>query len=403
MLGILIKKELNRVLSDKRLIFTTIILPGLSIFLMYALMGVLINNMSSDLKQHNSIVYVKDSPGDFKNFINEKYDKLDVKYICDDSDIDVIKKSIKNKKVDLLVVFDKDFNDSIKDYRSSNDIPNISTFYNSDNEYSSHVRNKIFDPIFKQYEKQLLGKRLNGIEYINIFNVDSNNPSSDLSEKQDASGKALSMIVPMLLAIMLFSSAMSIGIDTIAGEKERGTMATLMITPIRRETIALGKVISLGILAIISSISSFIGIIAALPFCSSMFSRGKEVSMQVAFTNTQYIQLLFVLVTLVAIYVCIICLFSISAKSVKEAGTYMSPIYMVIIFATLMTSLTNKTPETWKFAIPVYGNVAALKNIFTSSLSIQQFTVCILSSIVVSFILVRMITNKFNDERTIFS
>lgn len=69
----------------------------------------------------------------------------------------------------------------------------------------------------------------------------------------------------MLMLIFLYSGCMSIAPDSIAGEKERGTLATMLVTPMKRGNLAVGKILSLGTLALLSGLSSFIGTITSLP------------------------------------------------------------------------------------------------------------------------------------------
>jgi sodium transport system permease protein len=78
----------------------------------------------------------------------------------------------------------------------------------------------------------------------------------------------------MLIIMFLFSGAMSIGPDSIAGEKERGTIATLLVTPVKRSEIAIGKVMSLSIISLFSATSSFIGIMLSLPKLLQMEETG---------------------------------------------------------------------------------------------------------------------------------
>ena len=60
----------------------------------------------------------------------------------------------------------------------------------------------------------------------------------DVAEERDVAGMLVVSIVPLLLLILVFSSVMSIAAESVAGEKERGTMATLLATPIKRHDIA---------------------------------------------------------------------------------------------------------------------------------------------------------------------
>ena len=75
-----------------------------------------------------------------------------------------------------------------------------------------------------------------------------------VQDDQKASGKALGMMLPYFITILLFAGAMGIGTDMIAGEKERGTMASLLVTPVKRKSIVLGKVFALMTISGISSV-----------------------------------------------------------------------------------------------------------------------------------------------------
>ena len=94
-----------------------------------------------------------------------------------------------------------------------------------------------------------------------------NNSADVIFDFAEDSGAAsiLSMLIPMLMFSLLASSCMAVAPESIAGEKERGTMATMLITPIRRWQLALGKIISLTCFAMLSGISSFLGVIFSLP------------------------------------------------------------------------------------------------------------------------------------------
>ena len=87
----------------------------------------------------------------------------------------------------------------------------------------------------------------------------------DVAEERDVAGMLVVSIVPLLLLILVFSSVMSIAAESVAGEKERGTMATLLATPIKRRDIALGKVLAITVIGLLIAASSAIGIFSGLP------------------------------------------------------------------------------------------------------------------------------------------
>jgi len=410
MLLVIIKKELKRVFSDRRLVFSAFILPAVSIYILYSLMGNMIGNMSDDIYEHIASVAVVNSSESFEAYVNDYNSSIEEDFsgfrmkadFANDS-IDQLKEEVKTGELDVLIVFDEGFDKSVKSFEN-NQHPNINTFYNPSEEYSQTAINRIEGGVLSSYQNQLLGERFGGLETLTAFTLNVDNVNNTIAEEGKEAGLGMSFMFPMLLNIMLFAGAMGIGIDVIAGEKERGTMATMLLAPVDREVIAFGKVISLGIVATLSAMCTFGAIIASLPNASEFLAAGAEVSLtSLAFTPVHYAMLLVILIMQVGIFVAIICLVSVMAKSVKEAGTYISPIYMLVMVSGFATIFTTRDVVLYKFAIPILGNVFAIKELFTFDLSLAEFGVTVGISALIIGILLKLVTIAFNNERTMFN
>ena len=73
------------------------------------------------------------------------------------------------------------------------------------------------------------------------------------------------MILPMILMTMMYASCMSFAVESIAGEKERGTIASMLITPTPRNQIITGKILALSIMALLGGLSTFLGTMLSMP------------------------------------------------------------------------------------------------------------------------------------------
>ena len=123
-------------------------------------------------------------------------------------------------------------------------------------------------------------------------------------------------VVVSMLIIFLFSGCMSTAPESIAGEKERGTIATLLITPLRRRDLALGKICALSIIALLSGLSSTVGTLLSMPTLMQM-----EGNVGAAYTPVHYLALCLIILSTVLFIVACISLISAFAKSIKEAQT----------------------------------------------------------------------------------
>ena len=109
------------------------------------------------------------------------------------------------------------------------------------------------------------------------------------------------------MMIFLFSGCMGVAPESIAGEKERGTIATLLVTPMNRGQLAIGKVISLGVIALLSGLSSFIGTFASLPSLMGGADTGMDASI---YGVTDFVMLFGVILSTVLLIVGLICVIS---------------------------------------------------------------------------------------------
>jgi len=390
-----VKKELKRIFTDRRLIFTVIILPALSIFIMYSLMGNVMTTMIDDVELNVPTIVAANAPESFKEFVSED-ERYEFTYVDEASES--YKNQILEAEIEIYMIFDDQFDKKAMAFEK----PNVKRYYNGVEDYSQEARYNI-DNTLTDFETLMLGQRIGNPEHVEVFDLNRGVTDDKIQDDKKATGKGLAVLFPMLIAIFLFSGAMSVGPDMIAGEKERGTMATLLVTPVKRETLAMGKVIALGIVAIVTSASSFIGIIASMPSAGEMFARDGINMASLQFSVGDYVSLLAIMITLVSVYVAVICMVSIISKTIKEANTYMAPIYMVVMISGFSTMYTTGEMAMWKFGIPVYGSIIALKKLFAFELTTNMVLLTCGSSIILAGILIYAIKVLFNSEKVMFN
>ena len=372
----IMKKELARFFGDRRMVFTTILLPGLMIYILYSFMG-------SSVAE----AYVRNMPEELEGMLKE----LSANWTLIEGDGEEIKRQIENKEVDLLVVFPEDFIATVEAYQveSGMPAPNVEIYYNSTETQSGQLYGEVAD-VLDVYEAGLANK----------LDVNAGEKSYDCASKEDVTGKMFSMMLPMLLMVFLYSGCASIAPESIAGEKERGTIATLLVTPMKRSSLALGKVFSLSMIALLSGISSFVGTFASLP--KLMGSTMPKVDSAV-YKVTDYVFLLGVILSTVLVLVAVISVISAFAKSVKEAGTAVSPLMIVVMFISLspMFGGEGEVPL-YQYAIPLYNSVQCMNGIFSFTGSVLQVAITITANLLWAGILIYVLTKIFNSEKVMF-
>ena len=202
-----------------------------------------------------------------------------------------------------------------------------------------------------------------------------------------------------MICMLLFAGVMSFGADAFAGEKERGTLATLLVAPVKRSHIVYGKLLALMVLAALSALDYGISMLVSLPLMAVSMG-GSGVSFHISFL--QGCLLLAIIVSLVFVYVAIIGTCAVFAKNMKEASTFLTPAYLLVIVMGMMTMFVSGDTKTSSYLVPLYGSSMALRNVLTQEISTPQALLTIGANLVIGMILAAIMSKAFDSERIMF-
>lgn len=389
----IIKKELKRFFTDKRTLIS-IFLPGIALYLLYSVMGSFISSKNEEfttIKEAN--ICLVNEPEEFKEFFeNDMFKNANVQHFNDLSEEEA-KKKIEDEELHLYVVFDSNFINAVTNYDAivseGKNAPQVKVFYKSSNSDSSLIADAYISYL-NAFEANISNK----------FDINSDKTIKyDLSEEDDMSTMILSMIVPFLLIIMLFSSSMGLCAESIAGEKERGTIATLLNTPAKRWQLALGKVTSLAIVSMCAGLVSSVGAILSIP---SLL--GSDAVSLGSYGFGSFALLAVVIIVTSIFFAAILSVVSTFAKSVKEASS-LCLIPMMLTFAIGMLSMfsTSASNNLWVYLIPVYNSVQCFNQVMNLAINPLTFLIAIISNIGYIALCIFGVSKMFNNEKVMFS
>ena len=389
----IIKKEFARFFGDRQMLFTTVIMPGLLIYLIYSFMGMAMKKMATEGTNELVTLCVENLPASMAPLIDAIPATAVSQQAVSQEDID----RLEDKSLNVVLVrFPEAFDDKVATYDPQSGIaaPNVEIYYNSANNASSRVYH-ILETSLTAYEDQLSNR-------FDINRADSEGAAYDKASSDEMLGSILSKLIPMLILMLLFSGVMAIAPSAIAGEKERGTIATLLVTPLRRNELALGKVVSLSCIALLSGISSFIGIVLSLPKMIPIDAAGVELGLN--FTGSDYVVLLLIIFATVLIMASAVSILSALAKDVKNAGTMITPFMLVVMFCGLTPMFQNGAPESLTaYLIPFYNSIQVMTSVFAHEMKWIPVIVTLAANVVYTGIAVWVLTRMFNSEKVMFS
>lgn len=395
---VILSKELKRVFGDKKMVFSLFILPIILIAGIYGMMFFLVDKQKSSINEHVSEVFVQNMPDNFSELMS-KHTECNINVIPAGESADTYKDKLLDGTYDLVVVFPENFYGNFKNADATSALPDIKTFYNPSEDNSGEARTRFTETYLEEYKQLLLNERFGSLNYAMVFSVDADNPDMIVQDDGKATGKILGTIIPYLITILIFGGAMGLGVDTIAGEKERGTIANLLISPIKRVDIIMGKIAALAIVSVLSAgvyVISFIGSAVVLSKKSGMGEMFSRLSLN--FTSVQIVQFVVLLLGLVLLYVGIIGFVSLMAKNIKEAQSFIMPVYIIVMFAGMITMYSGDVTSS-SYMIPVYNTSAAFKGIFERTITMNQYLTSTIITYAFAGVMVCLMAKAMNSEK----
>lgn len=390
------KKEMDRIFKDKKMVFSVFFLPVLMMVVLLSIINGLASNMEKDIESHKSEIYVMNEPASFRDVLEVSKMKCQLKTVASEKEMKGAKKEILEGEADLIVEFPEGFEEDIAKYQEGDPVPQVKTYENPSEEYSQQASRNMTAAL-ETYRKMLLSQRVEDMSSLTIFQVNSDNDEMYIQDERKAGGKAIGTMLPYFITILLFAGAMGIGTDMVAGEKERGTMASLLVSPIKRKDIALGKVLAL---MLISGVSSLIYVAAMVIGAPLMMSKmGGLGDLDIQLSVQQILMLGTLLVAIAFLYSTMIALISVFARSVKEANTYVMPAYMLVLVTGLLTMFTSGETSQKMFFIPIYNTALVLQGILGQEVTMMQFGVTLIETLAIGAVLMGVIVKAFDSEK----
>jgi sodium transport system permease protein len=209
----------------------------------------------------------------------------------------------------------------------------------------------------------------------------------------------VSMIGPMLILAMLMTGCVAVAPESIAGEKERGTFATMLITPVKRGYIAAGKVLSLSLISLLSGLCSCAGVVLSLP---KLLGEDTISLSALGYGFAEYASLLGIVLSSVLLMVALVSMLSAWAKSIKEATAMISPVMIIVLLVGIGSSFLPMN-EWYFFCIPLLNSAAALGSVFSMATQPLFVVITVLTNLAVAGVLMWVLSRMFCSEKIMFT
>ena len=387
------KKELTDVLRDRRTLFFMIVIPVIvmPLILIGSIKFQEYQSKKSDEKVLNIGLINKTSDSHIRDYL------LDQKgvYLVEDIDLDSLELGIKNDSLQGGLYIHKNFINDI----SANGMGEVEVYYKS-SDLMSKAKNRIYNAL-DIYKNEVVSERLSE------FNVDKGllEPldiiNKDMSTKKETIGKAVGGLIPYMLVIFIFLGAMYPAIDLGAGEKERGSLETLLSSPATKFEITVGKLMVVSLAGMVSGLISVVGISAPIYLLGNIPDQIKSTVLEII-SPFIIVSVIILMIPIAIFFASMLLSISFYARSFKEAQSLMGPLNIVIIVPLMLTLGPGIEIDHITALIPLINVGLLTKEILAGSAQPIYFIETLSSLLFFAAIGIRFSVYWFNKENTIF-
>lgn len=392
-------KELRDSLRDRRTVMSMIIIPTLVMPLLFFVVGKVATGVFSKAKNEVAAIMVigaENSPGTVAAL--EASPRLRIVPLTNDW-----KNQISEKQVRAAVEIPADFDAT----QERGEAP-VVLMYSYEGELKSRLAVNEVEKILEQTRHDRVQAELSArglpAALVEPFTIKWEN----VAPPEKVGGNKLGGLVPYMIIILCFTGAMYPAMDLTAGEKERGTMETLLCSPVARVDIVLGKFLMVLTSSLAAMILSLTSMGLTFAFAGRIFSEGKgaaaaETGGSMAMIDPMGVLGVLAMVMPVAVlFSAVLFTVALFAKSYKEAQSYVAPMIFVVIMPAIVGMLPGIDLNARLALVPILNLSLVCKEMLSGVWHWQYIAIIFGSTCVYAGIALALAVNMFKREGVIF-
>jgi len=258
----------------------------------------------------------------------------------------------------------------------------------------------------EEYLKRVVNDKLEAMGMLE--EVQAATPPLSVDVVNVATGESLgrmimSRLLPYFMVLAILTGAMGLGAEITAGEKERSTIATLLVSQLSRTEIVLGKFFTVMTVSLVSALLSAVGLLMGVRFFGGGLTPvGAAGGAVFQLDLSAFGWLLVILVPLAVILAALVIIVGTFARSQKEASVFLLPIYMVIVLVGMTSMTGGVTFEGLRFLIPVANALYALQAVILGDLVFSHLLYTLIANVVCGLLLIAAAVQLFKREAVLF-
>ena len=373
----ILKKELRELFRDKKSLAMMLVIPIFIPLLVIGMSALFDTQVNRNIEEFNKIGFAYQLSEEEKE-IAENID-IEVTYGTEEE----LKQKYENSEINLYVT--KENNNYI-----------LNTGSSDNDSYAMNLMETYFDSL-KQYMQAnyLSNNNIKPNEVLNIINVEEN-----IFEEDNYFTSYIKNYAFLFIIMAITVSATYPATDTTAGEKERGTLETLLTFPIKSKDIIVGKFLGVSISSIVTGVISLILAVISLVIAGNMFSIYDGID--IMFSGTS---LIFAIIVIIAysFFISGLCI-SIASKSktFKEAQSALTPLTFISFFPGMIAFMVGVETTPILSIIPFLNFTLLFTDISNGNINLLNLVLMAISTIIYITIVLKLIIKQYKSENVLF-
>jgi len=396
-IGIVYRKELVDSLRDRRTLISMIAVPLLIMPLLTIGMGVLSAKLVGQAMEEVPKVMIlggEDSPK-----VRAELERMEnVRIVPAKSDY---AEEISSKQIRAAVEIPKGF-----DTRLASGAPMTVKIYMYEGELKSGFGANRLQKFFRDLRDRVIRERLEARQLpenlVRPFDIEQQN----VAPAEKVGGAVLGGLVPYFVILLCLTGAMYPAMDLTAGEKERGTIETILCSPVSRTHLVLGKflmVLTASIATAVLSITSMaVSFGVGKKMLLGMANGAVDAALQIAMTGKAVVAIFFMVLPLAVFFSAALLAIALFAKSFKEAQSYISPLMIVVVLPAVAALLPGVELNTTLALVPVLNTSLVCKEIITGTYHWEYIALIFASSCIYAAAALAIAVKLFQREDVLF-
>jgi sodium transport system permease protein len=224
--------------------------------------------------------------------------------------------------------------------------------------------------------------------------------TTSVASAEQMGGYMLGRFLPMLLILMTVLGAFYPSIDMAAGEKERGTLETLLTAPVPADHIVAGKFVAAGLMGFLAAALNLGSML--LTFQTGLLSFGGALDLQFRIPAHLVLVILGVLLLLSILFSALFLGIAVRSQSFKEAQNALTPIYILSILPAMLAMMPGVEFTTTMALVPIGGVAFLFRDLMGGSVNLEASVVAVAATVLYSMIALVFAARAFGREDVLF-